>query len=347
VTTLNGDLDGQRTETAPALEVTDLVKVFPIKQLQGIRVIRSLVQAVSNVSFSINEGTTLGLVGESGSGKSTVARCVLQLLTPTSGSVKYHGIELVGMTRKKLQPLRQQMQMVFQDPYASLDPRLTVGNAISEPLQVHKVPGSHRDRVAELLELVGLAPDHAKRFPHEFSGGQRQRVGVARALALEPKLIVLDEPVSALDVSIQAGVMNLLQDLQARLGLSYLFIAHDLSVVRHISDTVAVMYLGKIMETGPSEELYASPMHPYTQALLSAAPEPDPTIERDRKRIVLTGDVPSPVNPPSGCRFRTRCPKAQDVCADEEPLLVDKGNGHRVACYFPEVVHVGAPAVAR
>ena len=344
---LNGDLNGQRSDTVPALEVTDLVKVFPIKQLQGIRVIRSLVQAVSNVSFSINEGTTLGLVGESGSGKSTVARCVLQLLTPSSGSVKYQGIELVGMTRKKLQPLRQQMQMVFQDPYASLDPRLTVGNAISEPLQVHKVPGSHRDRVAELLELVGLAPDHAKRFPHEFSGGQRQRVGVARALALEPKLIVLDEPVSALDVSIQAGVMNLLQDLQARLGLSYLFIAHDLSVVRHISDSVAVMYLGKIMETGPSEELYASPMHPYTQALLSAAPEPDPTIERDRKRIVLTGDVPGPVNPPSGCRFRTRCPKAQEICAEEEPLLEDKGNGHRVACYFPEVVHVGLPVVAR
>ena len=346
MTILNGELNGQRSDTAPALEVTDLVKVFPIKQLQGIRVIRSLVQAVSNVSFSIAEGTTLGLVGESGSGKSTVARCVLQLLTPTSGSVKYHGIELVGMTRKKLQPLRQQMQMVFQDPYASLDPRLTVGNAISEPLQVHKVPGNHHDRVAELLELVGLAPDHAKRFPHEFSGGQRQRVGVARALALEPKLIVLDEPVSALDVSIQAGVMNLLQDLQARLGLSYLFIAHDLSVVRHISDTVAVMYLGKIMETGPSEELYGSPMHPYTQALLSAAPEPDPTIERDRKRIVLTGDVPSPVNPPSGCRFRTRCPKAQDVCAAEEPLLEDKGNGHRVACYFPEVVRVGVPVVA-
>ncbi|HEX2783510.1 MAG TPA: oligopeptide/dipeptide ABC transporter ATP-binding protein, partial [Ilumatobacteraceae bacterium] len=337
-------LNGERSESA-VLEVTDLVKVFPIRQLQGIRVVRSLVQAVSSVSFSIDGGTTLGLVGESGSGKSTVARCVLQLLTPTSGSVKYQGIELVGMTRKKIQPLRQQMQMVFQDPYASLDPRLTVGNAIAEPLQVHKVPGSHRERVAELLELVGLAPDHAKRFPHEFSGGQRQRVGVARALALEPKLIVLDEPVSALDVSIQAGVMNLLQDLQARLGLSYLFIAHDLSVVRHISDSVAVMYLGKVMETGPSELLYSAPMHPYTQALLSAAPEPDPTIERHRKRIVLTGDVPSPVNPPSGCRFRTRCPKAQDVCAGEEPPLEDRGDGHRVACYFPEVVHVNAPAV--
>ncbi|MEY2443478.1 MAG: peptide/nickel transport system ATP-binding protein [Ilumatobacteraceae bacterium] len=339
---LNGHINGERAEST-VLQVTDLVKVFPIRQLQGIRVVRSLVQAVSNVSFEIERGTTLGLVGESGSGKSTVARCVLQLITPTSGSVKYQGIELVGMNRKKLQPLRQEMQMVFQDPYASLDPRLTVGNAISEPLQVHKVPGNHGDRVAELLELVGLAPDHAKRFPHEFSGGQRQRVGVARALALEPKLIVLDEPVSALDVSIQAGVMNLLQDLQARLGLSYLFIAHDLSVVRHISDTVAVMYLGKVMETGPAEMLYNEPMHPYTQALLSAAPEPDPTIERDRKRIVLTGDVPSPVNPPSGCRFRTRCPKAQEICAGEEPPLEDRGGGHRVACYFAEVVPVGVP----
>jgi len=347
VNAVASELNGDRSTTTPVLEVSNLVKEFPIRSLQGVRVIRGLVQAVSNISFSIDGGTTLGLVGESGSGKSTVARCVLQLLVPTSGSVKYNGIELVGMSRKTIQPLRQEMQMVFQDPYASLDPRLTVGNAIAEPLQVHKVPGKHSDRVAELLELVGLAPDHAKRFPHEFSGGQRQRVGVARALALEPKLIVLDEPVSALDVSIQAGVMNLLQDLQARLGLSYLFIAHDLSVVRHISDTVAVMYLGKMMEIGPSELIYNGPMHPYTQALLSAAPEPDPMIERQRKRIVLTGDVPSPVNPPSGCRFRTRCPKAQDVCADEEPLLIDHGGGHRVACYFPEAVSIHAPTLAR
>jgi peptide/nickel transport system ATP-binding protein/oligopeptide transport system ATP-binding protein len=341
-----GQLNGHSPDDSPVLDVANLVKVFPIKQLQGAKVFRGVVQAVSNVSFSIDSGTTLGLVGESGSGKSTVARCVLQLLTPTSGSVKYNGVEMVGLSRKAMQPLRREMQMVFQDPYASLDPRWTVGSAIAEPLQVHKIPGRHQERVAELLELVGLAPDHAKRFPHEFSGGQRQRVGVARALALEPKLIVLDEPVSALDVSIQAGVMNLLQDLQARLGLSYLFIAHDLSVVRHISDTVAVMYLGKVMEIGPAEQLYNTPMHPYTQALLSAAPEPDPEIERTRKRIVLTGDVPSPVNPPSGCRFRTRCPKAQDVCADEEPLLEDKGGGHKVACYFPEVIAMLAPTVA-
>ena len=339
------ELNGDRADSVPALEVVDLVKVFPIKSLQGARVIKGVVQAVSKVSFSIESGKTLGLVGESGSGKSTVARCVLQLLTPTSGSVKFNGTELVGMSRKDIQPLRQEMQMVFQDPYASLDPRLTVGNAIAEPLQIHKVKGNHAQRVAELLELVGLAPDHAKRFPHEFSGGQRQRVGIARALALEPQLIVLDEPVSALDVSIQAGVMNLLQDLQTRLGLSYLFIAHDLSVVRHISDSVAVMYLGKVMEVGPAELIYNAPMHPYTQALLSAAPEPDPDIERQRQRIVLKGDVPSPVNPPSGCRFRTRCPKAQDVCADEEPLLVDHGGGQRVACYFPEAVPLVAPTV--
>jgi peptide/nickel transport system ATP-binding protein len=320
----------------PVIEVTDLVKVFPVRRAKGLRVTKRLVQAVSDVSFTVGRHQTVGLVGESGSGKSTLGRCVLQLIEPSAGSVKYKGTELVGMSREQLRPMRRQMQMVFQDPYASLDPRLTIGSAIEEALQIHKIGGNRDKRIKELLDLVGLSPDHASRYPHEFSGGQRQRVGIARALALDPTFIVLDEPVSALDVSIQAGVINLLEDLQDELDLSYLFIAHDLSVVRHISDVVAVMYLGKLVEVGPAEELYTAATHPYTQALLSAIPEPDPVIERGRDRMTLVGDIPSPIDPPSGCRFRTRCPKAQPRCAVEEPELVDHGFGHPVACHYPE-----------
>jgi oligopeptide/dipeptide ABC transporter ATP-binding protein len=333
--TVNGN-GAPATAEPPVLEVNNLVKVFPVRRAKGIRVTKRLVQAVSDVSFTIGKRQTLGLVGESGSGKSTLGRCVLQLIEPSAGSVKYKGRELVGLARDEMRPMRREMQMVFQDPYASLDPRLTVGNAIGEPLQIHKIKGDNDKKIKDLLELVGLSSEHASRFPHEFSGGQRQRVGIARALALDPTLIVLDEPVSALDVSIQAGVINLLQDLQDELDLSYLFIAHDLSVVRHISDVVAVMYLGKLMEVGPAEELYTAATHPYTQALLSAIPEPDPVIERERERMTLTGDIPSPIDPPSGCRFRTRCPKAQPRCSVEEPELIDHGFGHPVACHYPE-----------
>jgi peptide/nickel transport system ATP-binding protein/oligopeptide transport system ATP-binding protein len=324
--------------STPILQTEGLVKDFTVSTTAGIRRVRLKVQAVSGVSFSVPVGETLGLVGESGSGKTTVGRSVLRLLEPTSGSIRFKGEEIVGLPKSQLREMRKHMQIVFQDPQASLDPRLTVGNAIAEPLRIQKVPGRHEERVAELLELVGLAPDHARRFPHEFSGGQRQRIGIARALALNPSFIVLDEPVSALDVSIQAGVVNLLQDLQDQLGLSYLFIAHDLSVVRHISHHVAVMYLGKIMEIGTAEQIYSQATHPYTQALLSAVPEPDPEVERQRTRIVLQGDPPSPINPPSGCRFRTRCPRAEARCAEEEPELLDRGFGHPVACHFPAMM---------
>ncbi len=326
--------------TAPVVEVANLTKEFTVKSSHGLRVTRRTVHAVSDVSLTVPSGKTVGLVGESGSGKTTVGRCILRLIEPTAGSVKFQGTELVGLPAKDLRKLRRSMQIVFQDPYASLDPKMTIGASIAEPLQIQKVEGNHQDRVAELLELVGLAPDHARRFPHEFSGGQRQRVGVARALALNPSFIVLDEPVSALDVSIQAGVVNLLQDLQEQLGLSYLFIAHDLSVVRHISDSVAVMYLGKVVEVGPAEELYSASAHPYTRALLSAVPQADPVVERERQRIMLQGEVPSPINPPSGCRFRTRCPMAQEICSVEEPALIDRGQGHPVACHFAEAVAV-------
>jgi len=335
--------------TAPLLEVTDLTKEFVVRGSSGIMQTRAVVHAVSDVSFELEPGQTLGLVGESGSGKTTLGRCVLQLLEPTAGSIRFEGREIVGLGRGELRKLRRDMQIVFQDPQASLDPRVTVGTSISEPLRVQGIKGDHKSRVAELLDVVGLSPDHARRFPHEFSGGQRQRIGIARALSLDPKFMVLDEPVSALDVSIQAGVINLLQDLQSQLSLSYLFIAHDLSVVRHISHQLAVMYLGRLVEVGPAEELYTAAAHPYTQALLSAVPEPDPIIERERLRLTLTGEVPSPINLPSGCRFRTRCPKAQDRCAQEEPALIDRGCGHPVACHFPEtmapemdVAHVAA-----
>ena len=318
------------------LTVTNLVKNFELRVNNGARRKKRIVQAVTNVSFSVGKGQTLGLVGESGSGKTTVGRCILRLIEPTSGSVEFEGQDLGALKFEELRALRRKMQIVFQDPFASLDPKMTVGASIAEPLVVQGVPGAHSDKVIDLLELVGLSADHAQRFPHEFSGGQRQRIGVARALALNPALIILDEPVSALDVSIQAGVVNLFEDLQSRLGMSYIFIAHDLSVVRHIADRVAVMYLGKIVEIGDQHAVYEHPTHPYTKALLSAVPLPNPKVERARNRIMLEGDVPSPVNPPSGCRFRTRCWKAQDLCAQEEPILTLRPSGQLSACHFPE-----------
>ena len=317
--------------TRPLLQVTDLVKHFPI-QKSLFRRDTAVVHAVDGISFDLAVGQTMALVGESGCGKSTVGRLVLRLLDPTSGRVRFDGEDLTTLSANQMRARRRDVQMIFQDPYSSLNPRMTVEQTLTEPLALHGLArGHHRDRAAGLLDLVGLAPQYLKRYPHEFSGGQRQRIGIARALAVEPRLIVCDEPVSALDVSIQAQVINLLKDLQQRLGLSYIFIAHDLAVVKHIASHVAVMYLGQIVEYADKKSLFDQPRHPYTQALLSAIPLPEPGLQR--KRVLLQGDVPNPINPPSGCRFRTRCPHARPLCAEQVPQLQPE-HGHSTACHF-------------
>lgn len=313
------------------LEIKGLTKYFPVK---GSYIHKSFVQAVDDVSFHINRGETLGLVGESGCGKTTIGRTILRLHEPTSGSIIYDGADI---TKVNMTPYRKKMQIVFQDPYASLNPRMTVADIVGEAIDIHKLAASSKDRrdmIVSLLERVGLNSEHATRYPHEFSGGQRQRIGIARSLAVSPEFIVCDEPISALDVSIQAQIINMFEDLQDKLGLTYLFIAHDLSVVKHISDRIGVMYLGKLVEVTTSEELYKHPLHPYTQSLLSAIPIPDPKLSRGRKRIILEGDVPSPVNPPSGCRFRTRCQYAMEVCAAEVPIMIEHKPGHFAACHL-------------
>jgi oligopeptide/dipeptide ABC transporter ATP-binding protein len=317
------------------LEVRDLVKNYPVRAGWHRRPVGQI-SAVAGVSFAVPRGQTFALVGESGCGKSTTARLVLRLVPATSGTVRFDGVDVLGASPAELRRLRARMQIVYQDPYASLNPRLTVGGIVADPLRVHdRWSNGGPGRVQTLLEQVGLNPTDVNRYPHEFSGGQRQRIGIARALALEPDLLVLDEPVSSLDVSIQAGVINLLDELQRHLGLTYVFIAHDLAVVRHVADHVGVMYLGKLVEHGPADQVYDHPQHPYTQALLSAIPVPDPPVERRRRRILLTGDLPNPADPPSGCRFRTRCWRAQARCAQHEPPLEPHGDGHAVACYFP------------
>src|SRR6266571_7252646 len=330
------ELETPSTTGTTLVDVKGLKVYFPIKGGIFGRTVAH-VKAVDGVDMFIRRGETLGLVGESGCGKSTTGRAILQLIKPTAGSVKVDGVELTKLSPNEVRKKREQMQMIFQDPYGSLDPRFTVGQIIAEPLENFKRGNAkeNREQVEDLLRVVGLNPYYVNRFPHEFSGGQRQRIGIARALALHPSFIVADEPVSALDVSIQAQVLNLLQDLQGKFGLTYLFVAHNLSVVKHISDRVAVMYLGRVVELTESEKLYETPLHPYTQALLSAIPVPDPTIEAKRKRIILEGDVPSPVNPPPGCNFHPRCWKAQAICREVIPPLEEKQKGHYAACHFP------------
>jgi oligopeptide/dipeptide ABC transporter ATP-binding protein len=332
--------------TTPLLRVDHLVKTFSLRgRLLGGS--GGVVQAVSDVSFDVARGETLSLVGESGCGKSTVARCVTRLIEPDSGSIVLDGTDLASLRAEPLRRLRRRFQIVFQDPQASLNPRMTVAQLIAEPLEVHHIDGDVDDRVAELLRLVQLPADAGGRYPHQFSGGQRQRIGIARALAVSPDLLVLDEPVSALDVSIQAEIIRLLERLRGELDLGFLFIAHDLAVVRHLSDRVAVMYLGRIVETGTAADVYEHPAHPYTLALLSAAPIPDPLVERRRHRIVLEGEPPRATDPPSGCRFRTRCWKATERCAEETPLLADPGIGHAVACHYPETTPAAGSLISR
>ncbi|MEV0587812.1 dipeptide ABC transporter ATP-binding protein [Nonomuraea sp. NPDC050310] len=330
------------TAREPLLAARDLQKHFPVTKGLFQRQVGA-VKAVDGVSFEVFKGETLGLVGESGCGKSTTGRLLTRLLEPTGGTITFEGVDITHLSQGRMRPLRRDMQMIFQDPYSSLNPRHTVGTIVGAPYRIQgvKTENGVKKAVQDLLELVGLNPEHYNRYPHEFSGGQRQRIGIARTLALRPKLIIADEPVSALDVSIQAQVVNLLEDLQGELDLTYVVIAHDLSVVRHISDRVAVMYLGKIVELADRKTLYSTPMHPYTNALLSAVPIPDPKARTERERIRLTGDVPSPLNPPPACRFHTRCWKAQEICKTEEPALVTHAGGQQVACHFPENAPTG------